>query len=186
MEFEIWNYPHVDSLTIQQHQNPESETCADTTAQEPALSEEQQRQQDEHNARMQELTEHIQAIKEIRQQLLTHLHQVNETFLTDVVQLIKSITERVIHQELQMDDTRITHMITQALAEIQNDAEACTVYMAPEQLAYFTQHVQMPPEVTLQEDSSLKKGDFRIKTIYSELESILEKRLNELFNLKNL
>lgn len=188
MDFELWNYPHVDTLIsidnpeaisepIEQHNlppepEPEPEPSPEIIAEEQARL-----------AHAQRLEEHLDVLRKISETISTQVNHVNETFLTNITRLVKKVTESVILKEISLDNERLKHMVEQAFPQIQRDGEPCTIQLAPEHHAYFSTHVAMLPDVVIKSDPTLGLGDFRIKTTYSELESILEHRLNEIFEL---
>lgn len=189
MDFEIWQYPHIETQSTEQDTEEPSETVhaqiPDEDPQEEALPliPELSLHEQEHIARTQELNEHINMLRDIKHELSTQLDEINNTLLISITKLVRKITEAVILKEIDLDKERLPHMVTHALSQIQQDHEPCTIYLSPEQHTYFSSHSTMPAEVTIKPDPTLKQGDFRVKTAYSELESNLEKRLNELFEL---
>lgn len=173
MDFEIWDYPELNTLS--------SIKNSTSVPPEPTALEIQQEQ--ERLAHTEALKQHLQVVRNISQTLSQQFHDLNDTLFTNIVQLIKKTAEKVIQKELALDNERFQDMLKQALTEIQRDNAPCTIYVAVEQHQYLVTHEAMPAEITLQPDPTLKSGDFRIKTVYSELESIIENRLNELFAL---
>lgn len=188
MDFELWSYPHVDTLAS--HDNSEV-TVKDMPAHtppaeiaplpEPEPIHEQLLQ--EHLALMEKLTEHINLLANVGQTITDQMHHVNTTLLPNMTQLVRKVTEAVILKEISIDNDRLKQMVEQALPQLQSSNESCTVYIATEHYDYFTSQVTLPAEVIFKPDSSLKAGDFRIKNALCELESILEHRLNEIFGL---
>lgn len=185
MDFEIWNYPHVETLINQEIHVDLSESEVDAPSDEPELSPEELRRQQEDLANSQALRHHLNLISEVSLALAQQRDEINETFLTNLTQLIKKITEAVIRKELSTDlnHERLTTIINQAITEIQQNNEPCTIHVATEQYEYFSSLDSIPPEVTFKADSTLKPSDFRIKTAFSEVESILDNHLHELFGL---
>ena len=186
MDFEIWNYPHVDTLIAQQNADNLSESEVDNQPDEPELTPEELGRQQEHLAHSQALTGHLNLISEISLALSQQRNEINETFLTNVTQLIKKVTETVIRKEMSMDlnHERLTTIIKQAVADIRQDNEPCIIYIAAEQHDYFSSLDSMPSDVSFKADPILKSGDFRIKTAFSELESVLDNHLHDLFGLQ--
>lgn len=185
MDFEIWNYPHVDTLCIAK--NPDNTLSADETIPTPELSPEEQNRQAEHQAQMQAITNHLNLLSSINQALTRQLNEINETSLTNLTLLIKKVAETVIRKELAADlnHDRLTATIKQAIADVQQDNTPCTIYIATEHYNFFSSLDSMPSDVTFKADPTIKPGDFRIKTAFSELESILDKHLQELFGLQD-
>jgi flagellar biosynthesis/type III secretory pathway protein FliH len=186
MDFEIWNYPHVDALITQHSTSDESTLNANGSSDEPELSAEEVSRQQEQLAHNQALLQHLNLIKEISIALAQQRNEINETFLTNLTQLIKKITETVIRKELstELNHERLTALILQATTEIQQDNEPCTIHVSTEQYTYFSSLESMPAELTFKADPTLQPTDFRIKTAFSEIESILDKHLHELFELQ--
>ncbi len=186
MDFEIWNYPHVDTLIHQQNPDETPESLIDNQPDEPELSPEEINRQQELLAHTQALTNHLNLIGEISRSLSEKRHEINETFLTNITLLIKKITETVIRKELSMDlnHERLTTLIKQAIADIQQDNEPCVIHIATEQHEYFSSLDSMPSDITFKACPTLKPGDFRIKTAFSELESVLDNHLHDLFGLQ--
>ncbi|MFI4918655.1 MAG: FliH/SctL family protein [Legionellales bacterium] len=180
MDFERWNYPHVDTL-MSLHHTDAAEATLEQNAPEPTP--ELSIQEQEQAAHTQELTAHLQTLRTINQSVSTQISAVNETFLINMTSLIKKVTESVILKEIALDKDRLQHMMEHALRQIQHENEPCTIHLSSEQHAYFSAQASMPAEVVIKPDPTLNQGDFRIKTTHSELESILEHRLNELFEL---
>ena len=186
MDFEIWNYPHVDTLIHPQNPEHLAEPDLDTPSKEPELSPEELNKQQEHQAHLQALNSHLNLISDISLALTQQRNEINEPFLTNVVRLIKKVTEAVIRKELSTDlnHERITTIVQQAIADIQQDCEPCLIHLSTEQHNYFLSLDSMPSNITFKADPSLKPGDFRIKTAFSELESILDNHLHDLFGLQ--
>jgi flagellar biosynthesis/type III secretory pathway protein FliH len=186
MDFELWNYPHVDTLiTID---NPEAisepiEQRQPEPEPEPEPSPEIIAEEQARLAHVQRLEEHLDVLRKISETISTQINHVNETLITNITNLVKKITESVILKEISLDRERLKYMIEHAFSQIQRDGEPCTIQIAPEHHDYFSTHAAMPPDIIIKSDDTLKLGDFRIKTTYSELESILEHRLNEIFEL---
>ncbi len=132
------------------------------------------------------MTDSLQSINVISTSLSSQLQEINEALLLKTTQLIKRIVEKVIHKEINIDNEHIAEKISDALKEIHQDNEPCTIHIAPQYVEFLTSLTTMPAGITFKPDSDLQEGDFRIKTAYSELESILEKYLNEIFGLTHL
>ena len=182
MNFEIWNYPHVETLsTLKNANNPshvleEHQPPPEPTPQELELAE-------ERLAHTKALTQHLAVVQSISQAMSKQFDEVSELFLTNITTLVKNVTEKVIQKELAMDDDRMLDILQRAVTQIRRDMEPCTIFVATEHYLYLSTHTSMPPDITLKLDPTLQLGEFRVKTAYSELESILEHRLNELFGL---
>lgn len=185
MDFEIWNYPHVDSLTDITESNADERAETETPSTEPQLSPEEILRQEAHQHQMQALAHQMNQLNQIHQHLTQQLNHINETFLLSMTSLIKKITEKVIHQTLATDlqQDRLTTLIKQAITTIQQDTEPCTVYIPTEAFDTLSALEGLPPNTTLKPDPTLNTGDFRIKTAFNELESILTDHLHEVFLL---
>jgi flagellar biosynthesis/type III secretory pathway protein FliH len=183
MDFEVWNFPHVDSLAAKPVL---ADHNAESSVPEPKLSPEELQRQAEHQQLMLRMTESLQSIGAISNTLSSQLQEVNEELLLKTTQLIKRIVEKVIQKEVHVNNEQMADKISQALKEIHQDNEPSIINIAPQHYEFLSTLTTMPAGITFKADAALKEGDFRIKTAYSELESILEKYLNEIFGLTHL
>lgn len=179
MDFEIWNYPNVDTLNSLDTPEETPEFLTENNEAPAAPSPESEPLYVE----TQELLNYLKLAQSITLALTNQLQQVNETFLNQTSLLIKKITEAVILKELSLDKERLKQMIEKALIEIHQDNEPCTIYVSNEQLEFLQSHLTNYPDLTIKADLSLQLGDFKIKTAVHMVESILENRLNEIFEL---
>lgn len=187
MDFERWNYPHVDTLMHQQSIDTPSEPEVNSQLVEPVLSPEELGRQEEQFAYHQALNQHLNVISEISHKLSEQYKEINETFLNNVIQLIKKITEAVIRKELSADlnHDRLRLLIQNAMSDIQQGNEPCVIYLSNDEYDYFSTLDNMPAGVSFRACPTLKPGDFRVKTASSEVQSILDNQLHDLFGLSH-
>jgi flagellar biosynthesis/type III secretory pathway protein FliH len=183
MDFEIWNYPQVDTLSTMSPEPSLLESIDEQASQEPAFSAEEQQRQQEIQAQMHTLSQHLHAISNLQQTLENQVRELNEQALIKITSLIKTTSEKIIQRELSIDQAHLIMVIQQALKEIHNEQEPCSIFIASEQYEFIKAQDAFLPQVNLKPDASLQPGDFKIKTVHSELESILNNRLTELFGL---
>ena len=160
MDFEIWNYPNVDTLNSMDilEENPEflaenNEPPVDASPENAPLY-----------AETQALLKHLELAQSISLALTNQLQQINETFLNQTSLLIKKITQAVILKELTLDNERLKQMIERALKEIHQESEPCTIYVSSEQIEFLQLHATQYPGLIIKPDPSLQPGDFKIKT----------------------
>lgn len=187
MDFERWNYPHVDTLMHQQHIDSTSEPEVNSQAADPVPSPEELNRQEELLAHRQALNQHLSLISDISHKLSEQYKEINETFLINVVQLIKKTTETVIRKELSADlnHDRLRHLVQDAISNIQQASEPCVIYLSNEEYDYFSTLDSMPEGVSFKACATIKPGDFRVKTACSQVESILDNQLLDLFGLSH-
>ena len=181
MDFEVWNYPNVDtliSIDVFEDNDERLDETQENTADDPT-------QNSPLYAETQKLLGQIELAESISQALSNQLKQVNETFLNQTALLIKKITQSVILKEIALDTDRLKHMIDKTLNDIQQENDPCTIYVCPEQHDDLQSHTVNYPDLTIKPDPSLPVGDFKIKTAFNIVESVLENRLNELFGTVN-
>jgi len=177
--FEVWSFPALDEAAdqIQCHisEEPEpKEPAVDMTE----IVEQQQAVLNDNLAVLQEKTDLLDCITA---DLNRKISEVDESLLNNIVLLIKNSVRKIIHREIEMDDTLLQHMITQSLDSIKG-GDSCIVYV-PEEDFSLLHHDPSLSHLDIRCDHSLSRGDFIIKTKLSELEAILEQRLQSLFGL---
>lgn len=111
------------------------------------------------------------------------LAEVDERFMNNILLLIKKTVKKIILKELVVDDKLLSEMVLQAVDNIKPLPDSCVVYVAEEDLALFEKNPL--PSLTIEVNPELQKGDFLIKTPFTEIEALLEKRLNVLFGINS-
>lgn len=169
---EIWSFPSLESIELTETQSVvedvpgKHESTADNQLQEC----------------MEELNHRINYVDAIALQLKDILTEIDATLLNSLINLIKNTVKKIILKELSIDKTLLRDMVKRSLEDIKKDNESCVIYVCPYDFSIFENH-QFANDVTVQADLMLNKGDFIIKTKLTEVEAILQQRLDVLFGL---
>ena len=174
---DVWNYPVLDTM--------HNVLDLDHTV---SMEEEQVLKTDleiERDSLQQEFSEKLNYLDSMGHKLKEIITDFETNLLKNTLFLIKKIAKKVLLIELKQDDGRLVDMVNDAIAKINKDGDSCVVFVSPEDCALFdpsTFNLQFN-HITIKTDPILSKGDFRIKSSFTELESNLESRLNKLLGL---
>lgn len=174
--FEIWDFPVLE-------EHPDNVTSPEALA---AKVREQESKMADISASLHEQMTHfdkkLALLNDITSSLQKMQSDFNESLLSNIILLIKNTVKKILHKELSLDNQLIKHMIQQAMDDINKQHEACVVYLSEVDFPLFATE-QLTNQFEVRCDPGLNQGDFVIKTRLSELEAILESRLNALFGL---
>lgn len=178
--FTIWSYPQINTSVAPIHVE-ESDNPIDASTKESLANQEIEQHKQELNNQKNHLQEKINLIESITKQLQANLRDLNSAFINNTVNIIKKIAKQVILKELSQDEAVLKNMIDNAVHQISEKNKLSIIFIAKDDFDSINEYIKDLENTQIKVDSSLEKGDFRIKTQYSELESILEQRLANLF-----
>lgn len=168
---QTWNFPSVDK------KNMDSESLADVENSTHLETFED----DLFTSKEKEFDSHIEYIEKIGAELKKMLLDIDKNFLKMIFSLIKKSVEKIILKEISVDENILVNMIEDCLLKINQDNE-CIVYVCAEDYVLVEKKCSLT-HIAIEIDPALGKGDFIIKNKVSELEAILEQRLNLLFGV---
>lgn len=113
-------------------------------------------------------------------QMQQTLSEFDAELFPHILTLIKKTVKKIILKELACDDSRLPEMIAAEACSMVRDNQACIVYVSSDDHELFDNHVTLAA-LDIRIDDTLAPGDFIIKNSFSELQAILEQRLNRLF-----
>lgn len=177
--FEVWNFPALEGFgerfeplepEVQDEvQKPDDSevpvaTCYDNS--------------EERNA----LIEQIHYLDGLGFQMKSMLADIDESLLVNLVTLVRKTVKKVVAKEMALDNNVLKDMVIASLARLHRDDEVCVVHISEEDQAVFEQGAPLH-HVVIKTDAALKKGDYVIKSRFSELEAILEQRIDTLLEI---
>lgn len=113
-------------------------------------------------------------------QMTQRLSEFDTELFPHILTLIKKTVKKIILKELACDDSRFPEMIASEAHSMMRENQACVVYVCSDYHELFDNHVTLAA-LDIRIDETLAPGDFIIKNSFSELQAILEQRLNRLF-----
>lgn len=128
------------------------------------------------------LIEHINYLDELGFQMKTLLSEIDASLLGNIVALVRKTVKKVVDRELALDGNVLKDMIDASLAKIHRDDDVCVVHISEADQSIFAEAVPLQ-HVVIKTDATLQKGDYVIKSRFSELEAILEQRINTLLGI---
>jgi hypothetical protein len=182
LSFELWSFPFLEN-SINEMEPPQiAEPVNDN---ELVLSEELPDAAENKSHLVTEslvLPEHIQYLDGIGLEMKQVLSEFDGLLLTNMLTLIKKTVKKIILKEISLDENTIKDMVTDSLDQIHNNDELCVVSISAEDAAIFEKSTSLN-HVAIKVDQTLLRGDYIIKTKYSQIDAILEQRLNRLFGI---
>lgn len=177
--FEVWTFPSLED-------NNENMECrgmdVSTTEELSADADERARRDAAVSDSLTSLKNKIDVLDNITANVNRKLSEIDETLVNNVILLIKNSVKKIIHKEIALDDGVLKHMISQSLQAISAGGDACVVYVSEDDY-HVLHHDLSLSQLDIRCDHNLSRGDYVIKTKLSELEAILEQRLQSLFGL---
>ncbi|MGQ3891080.1 FliH/SctL family protein [Legionella sp. CNM-4043-24] len=181
--FEVWSFPSLDDEPDQIEYHSPDTVSPVVEEPEPELpSPELEEQKAALIDSMACLQSRIDALDQITAKINQSLSEIDDTMVNNIILLIKNAVKKIIHKEILLDDSVMKGMINESLDTLKEGSEACIVYVSEED--YHVLHHDMSlSQLDIRCDHLLQRGDFVIKTKLSEVEAILEQRLQSLFGL---
>lgn len=177
--FEVWNFPalegfgdHIEPLDAEEREALQERDNSEVPVAAPYDNSE------ERNA----LIEQIHYLDGLGFQMKTLLAEIDESLLVNIVTLVRKTVKKVVAKEMALDNNVLKDMVIASLARLHRDDEVCIVHISEEDKSVFEEGAPLQ-HVVIKTDATLKKGDYVIKSRFSELEAILEKRIDTLLEL---
>jgi flagellar biosynthesis/type III secretory pathway protein FliH len=126
---------------------------------------------------------HLHYLASVGMKMTERLAEIDEHFMHNTLLLIKKTVKKIILKELITDDSLLPEMVLQAVDNLKPLSDPCVVYVSEEDHALFQQMPQTSLKIEV--NPELQKGDFLIKTPFTEVEALLDKRLAALFGLES-
>ena len=126
---------------------------------------------------------HLHYLESLGLKMQGLLDEIDEHFITNILLLIRKTVKKIILKELTVDDQLFREMVLQVVDKIKPLPDSCVVNVSQDDLALFQQNPLS--FLTVEVNPRLEKGDFLIKTPFTEVEALLEKRINLLLGLNS-
>lgn len=126
--------------------------------------------------------EQIQYLDILGMQMKKLLMEIDASLLVSMIALIRKTVKKIVLKELEIDENALKEMIGVSLAKINRDDETCIIHISEQDQSIFENTTPLQ-HVVIKTDATLQKGDYVIKSKLSELEAILEQRINTLLGI---
>lgn len=178
-DFEFWSFPPLENGTDTLTVFNEEQIAQESAPSHDLVEEEFALQLPEEN---QTLNEKISYLDSLGSEIKAHLLEFDSTVLTNIITLIKKSVKKIILKEISINEHVMQEMIGNSLAFINKENEACVIDVSEEDYPKLV-NANSQNHINYQINPSLDQGDFIIKSKLSELEAVLEKRLDKLFEI---
>lgn len=128
------------------------------------------------------ILEQIQYLDILGMQMKSLLMEIDASLLVSMIALIRKTVKKIALKELEIDENALKEMIGVSLAKINKDDETCIIHISEQDQSIFEDSTPLQ-HVVIKTDATLQKGDYVIKSKFSELEAILEQRINTLLGM---
>lgn len=178
--FQVWNFPTFEGIgdSIEPFEADEHNAInAFDTHDDSPVPAEVDVPEENH-----EIAEQINYLETLGLQMKKLLSEIDESLLNNIVTLVKKTVKKIVVKEMAVDGNVLKDMIAASLATINRDDGICIIHISEEDKSLFAENAPLQ-NVVIKTDPALQKGDYVIKSRFSELEAILEQRINTLLGI---
>ncbi len=107
--------------------------------------------------------------------------EVDDSMVHELTELAVTIARQLVRRELHVDPGEIIHIVQEAVAQLPTVSQGVIIHLHPEDVTILretTTSSDTEQRLTIIEDASMARGDCRVSTESSNIDSSLETRLN--------
>lgn len=177
--FQVWNFPSFEGIgdSIEPFEADEHNAVNDFDTHDSPAPAGVDIPEENH-----EIAEQINYLETLGLQMKKLLSEIDESLLNNIVTLVKKTVKKIVAKEMAADGNLLKDMIAVSLATINRDDGICIIHISEEDKSLFEENAPLQ-NVVIKTDPTLQKGDYVIKSRFSELEAILEQRINTLLGI---